>query len=109
MARDRMTAASNGDERAALAREAHGFHSVVGASAAGAERRKAVGGTIPDPARLVVALFAWPQQRPRKRARNVATAHPSRAAVCVAITFRPPFLTADRPAWRACLLRPALS
>src|SRR4029453_7537038 len=47
-----------------LAGEATGHRDVVGPGAAGDQGRAAVDGAVPDPAGLVVALLARPQQGP---------------------------------------------
>jgi len=62
VAGDGVTASTHRDEQVALPSEPDGLQHVVGTRTPGDERRTPVDGAVPDPARLVVALLARPQQ-----------------------------------------------
>jgi hypothetical protein len=66
MPSDRVAAAADRDDQVAFAREADRLDDVVGARAAGDERREAVDRAVPDAARLVVALLPSPHERSAK-------------------------------------------
>jgi len=62
VAGDRVAAAAHRDQQVALTAEADGFNHVIGASAAGDQRRTPVDRSVPDSARLLIPFLARTQE-----------------------------------------------
>ena len=63
---DRVATATDRDEQLVLAGEPHRLGDVVGAGAAGDQRRATIDRPVPDPAGIVVALFTRAQESAAK-------------------------------------------